>query len=408
MRSRAARSVASVAAAFLVAVDMGAPSPALATGPQVSAAASGATSGAIEVTWTPVAGAVGYSVAPQRLTSGGEWAAVPGREERFTTVRPAVFDGLINGASYRACVAAVLPTGFVVAVSEPAIPYGLPGAPTIGELQRAGDELTVTWAPAAANGRQISAYSISATPNDAAGGTASTVEIVVGGNETTVVLEGLDEDADYVITIRATNLRGQGEIATSAAPSVMPTAFTPDSSTGSLDGTVDRNGATSVSDAGPCTGAVIGSTNPPQGGDARTGGRSVDGSRTDTAPVDRSGASRPSVRSTDRTDDAEAAGEGTDPGVTSPDPQTPSGTDETGGADQQAVDAVAPDEPTSSSSSTVLGVILLMLASSVVGGALLKRRRGDPSGSSPAVRSSRSWSRHPRHARSSDEAGPSA
>jgi hypothetical protein len=385
MRLRTTRSVAGVVAAFLVVFDMGTPSPALATGPQVSAAASGATSGAIEVTWTPVAGAVGYSVAPQRLTSSGAWAAVPGREERFTTVRPAVFDGLINGASYRACVAAVLPTGFVVAVSEAAIPYGLPGAPTIGELQRAGDELTVTWAPAAANGRQISAYTISATPSDAAGGTASTVEVVVGGNETTVTLEDLDEDAGYVITIRATNLRGQGEIATSPAPSVTQTAFTPDSSMGSLDGAVDRNGATSVSDAGPCTGAVIESATPPRGGDAEAGGGNVDGSQTDTAPVDRSDPSRPSVRSTDRTDEAEAAGEVTDLGVPSPDSPTRSGPEETGGAAQQALDAAAPAEPTSSRSSTVLVVVLLMLASLVVGGALLQRRMGDSSGSSPAA-----------------------
>lgn len=192
-------------AAALSALAISSASVALAqTGPQVTAAASPTTSGAIEVVWTPVEAAVGYLVVPQRLTSTGTWVAVDGRTQRVTAVRPVVFDELVNGTTYRGCVAAVLPDGFRTAVSDPAVPYGLPGAPIITETSRDGPELTVTWTPPAANGRPITSYTVAVSP-------ATIQPVVVGGDQTTLTIEGLDDSADYTVTVRATNLRGQGE-----------------------------------------------------------------------------------------------------------------------------------------------------------------------------------------------------
>ena len=295
----------------LLAITLGVAVPAQADVPRVSAAASAALAGAIEVSWSPVDGAVGYVVAPQRLTSNGEWTAVPGRAERFTTVRPAVFDELINGTSYRACVAAVLPTGFAVAVSDPAIPYGLPGTPTIGDVARVGDELTVVWSPAAANGRQITAYTVVATPVDAAGGSSATVELIVGGNETTTILEGLDEDADYTITIRATNLRGQGEIASTAAPSVVPMAFVPENASSITAGATGSDAVRLVSDAGPCAGAVTSAPTPttPRT-DGPSAGSSASGETDSASSAGRAPGSRPPDVVTERAGDSDSMADG--------------------------------------------------------------------------------------------------
>jgi hypothetical protein len=186
--------------------------------PTVTANASAASAATIEVTFTTVEGAIGYLVVPQRLRANGEWAALDGRVERLSARRPVVFDGLINGTTYRACVAAILPDGQRTGLSTSAIPYGLPGAPAISSIERDGASLEVTWSAAAANGRQITAYEVTVAPDD------GIAPIIVGGNLTSARIEGMRPDAEYVVSVRATNLRGQGEAGQSAAAAVSTSA----------------------------------------------------------------------------------------------------------------------------------------------------------------------------------------
>lgn len=388
-----------IAMVAILAITLGAAAPAAADAPRVSAAASAGLAGAIEVSWSPVDGAIGYVVAPQRLTSSGEWTAVPGRAERFTTVRPAVFDELINGTSYRACVAAVLPTGFAVAVSDPAIPYGLPGTPTIGEVTRAGDELTVVWSPAAANGRQITAYTVVATPVDAASGSSATVELIVGGNETTILIEGLDEDADYTITIRATNLRGQGEIASTAAPAVVPMAFVPDDATSMSAGATGSDDVRLVADAGPCAGAATSPAPPspaptppaptPTPPDVSAAGSDTADEPSDSSPAGRTPSSRPSDVATGRADDGDRS-EASDVlesqpadasiGAESPDPGEQLEVDE----DAEDVLAVnVPPDPDVTRRAAPLLLLAMMVAGVLVSVVVLQRRRTAPQGQGP-------------------------
>ncbi len=221
--------------------------------PEVTAAASATSSGTIDIDWTPVDGAVGYLVVPQRMTTTGGWTAVEGRTRRITAPRTVVFSGLVDGTTYRGCVAAVLPDGFSTGVSEPAVPYGLPGVPVITETERSGSEVSVTWTPPASNGRPLTGYSVDVVP-------ATVDPIVVGGNQTTVTIEGLDEATEYTVTVRATNLRGQGEPGESE-----PTPGTPEAdpaSTG-LPGVPEVLRVSAA--AGPCAGAVSGPTAPDPG-----------------------------------------------------------------------------------------------------------------------------------------------
>lgn len=222
------RTLPSVALAALVALPsaltvvlVGAAAPAAAQAPAVptvTANASAASGATIEVTFTAVEGAIGYLVVPQRLRADGEWTALDGREERLSARRPVVFDGLINGTTYRACVAAILPDGQRTGLSTSAIPYGLPGAPAISSVERTGGSLEVTWSAAASNGRQITAYEVTVAPDD------GIAPVVVGGNVTNATIEGLREDAEYVVSVRATNLRGQGEAGQSAAAAISTSA----------------------------------------------------------------------------------------------------------------------------------------------------------------------------------------
>lgn len=311
-RRIAAGTVAAAVAALLLAVP-GIHPAAARTPAAVSAAASVSTAGAIEVVWTTVDDAVGYLVVPQRLTSAGTWAAIDGRTQRVTVSRPLVFDGLVNGTSYRACVAAVLPDGFVTSVSEPAVPYGLPGVPVLGEITREGDQMTVTWSPAPANGRAVTSYTVTVVP-------ATIEERVVGGSQTSIVLEGLDPEVDYTVSVRATNLRGQGE------PSEVEAAVIESSAVLPSDTPVIRASAVT----GPCGEQVRTTTSPSPGGSGSGGDGSTspdDGSTSQEGDGDESsGSTTPGT-------------EGAAPPAEEPGPSAPTSDDAASSA------APAPDRP---------------------------------------------------------------
>lgn len=226
----------------------------------VDARASTTTAGAVRIEWAAVPDSIGYLVVVQRR-AGDAWVAVPDRQFRVTSVRPILIDGLTNGETYRACVAAVRSDGYLVGLSAGAVPFGLPGAPTITEVTAVEAGLTVEWTPAAPNGRPITAYTITVTPADVE-------EVIVGGAATSVTIEDLNPDVSYTVSVRATNLRGQGEPGESAsavqplAIAYRPTGPVVDHASivaPSLDGLVR------IVSSGPCAAPVAAA---PPGGDA--------------------------------------------------------------------------------------------------------------------------------------------
>ncbi len=288
-RGRLGRSVPVIAAAIAVAV---LPSAGAVAEVAVESTASTTTSGAVRVEWDAVPESIGYLVVIQRL-AGETWVAVPDRQFRVTAVRPVLIDGLTNGETYRACVAAVRGDGFRVGLSSAAVPFGLPGQPTITEVTPVEGGLTVEWTPAAPNGRAISAYTLTVTPADVE-------EIVVGGAATSVTIEDLNPDVSYTVTVRATNLRGQGEPSeSSAGAQPLAVAYRPTGPTtghASAEGPAARGLVRAVS-AGPCAAPVA--ATPPEPGTGPVG--STPGSGAVADPADSTAGPEESETVTDET-----------------------------------------------------------------------------------------------------------
>jgi len=357
-----------------------------AAAPSVTANASATRAATIEVTFTAVDGALGYLVVPQRLRSDGSWVVLDGREERLSARRPVVFDGLANGATYRACVAAILPDGQRTGLSTSAVPYGLPGAPAISSVERSGTDLEVTWSPAAANGRQVTAYEVTVAPDD------GVAPVVVGGNETSATVSGLRANAEYVVSVRATNLRGQGEAGQSAAaaigtsgasddgmPPVLTVALVTPSDTGaSMGDVVLVSGAGACGDSTTTGGTEGGTDDATQGGAGDDAGAAAtsDGSSGDAGSPAPPAARRQPLPSTtgeatEATDEADAGEEAApEPEPTPAVPQAPDA------APEAAAPAPAPAEEGSRSgrSTTLVWVGLLGLAALVIGVVVVQQR----------------------------------
>lgn len=369
-------------AALLVAVSpVAAQAPSV---PTVTANASAASAATIEVTFTAVEGAIGYLVVPQQLRANGEWAALEGRVERLSARRPVAFDGLINGTTYRACVAAILPDGQRTGLSTSAIPYGLPGAPAISSVERGGTSLEVTWSAAAANGRQITAYEVTVAPDD------GIAPLIVGGNLTSATIEGLRSDAEYVVSVRATNLRGQGEAGQSAAAAIS-TSATFDSApqvltVAAVAPATGPSGASAgdvllISGIGACetaTGATV--PTPPTDDPSAPGGGALSGD--DAVPKGAEGEAEtaavgPTVsgRSADPVEPTEAD-EATESGMPEPAPAPGSAAP---APLEPEPEASAPEPPRATGTddtgrSRLLIVVLLAVAGLVIGGVVVQQR----------------------------------
>lgn len=381
------RRVGSLAAIATVVIVAAAPMTGATAEVAVEATASTTTSGAVRVEWDAVPESIGYLVVIQRL-AGETWVAVADRQFRVTTVRPVLIDGLTNGESYRACVAAVRADGFRVGLSSAAVPFGLPGQPIITEVTPVEGGLTVEWTPAAPNGRAISAYAIAVTPADVE-------EIIVGGAATSVTIEDLNPDVSYTITVRATNLRGQGEPSeSSAGAQPLTIAFRPTDPTSGHDPVDDlaSRGLVRAVSAGPCAAPVaaappepgtgpVGST-PGSGSSAgasdSTAGREEPETVTEVEPDRPAAPVRPS-RPTAPEDDApeeedtapeDEAAESSDAPMQDPSPRE----------DEGALAPSAPVEGSGASSRRASIGLLVALALLVlgVGGVAVMRRQGGP------------------------------
>lgn len=325
------------------------------TAPTVTTNASATTSGAIEVTWTEVTDALGYLVTPQQLRADGQWVAVEGRTQRFTGRRPVIFDGLVNGSAYRGCVAAFLSDAFVIGLSSGAVPYGLPGLPAVTSVDRQGGTVTVSWSPAAGNGRQVSSYEVSVAPNDVD-------PVVVSGNETSAELSGLRDGVDYAVSVRASNLRGRGEAGQGQAVSnvaAVPSFAAP------------RVIMVAVN-AGPCAGAVTTSSTPaPSQGSSDPA--PVDEAEEATAAPAAPRRTAPPASSNEAEDDAP---EPTPAPVVPAQPVQPSAPPAEADAPTPAPPEIAATGRADGMSGTTMWVALLGLAGLVIGSVVVQQRMG--------------------------------
>lgn len=117
--------------------------------------------------------------------------------------------GLTNGNSYTFTVRATNVVGDSLAsvASEAAIPAGAPFAPTNVVGVGADRKVTVSWTPANNNGRAVTSYTVTSSPE---GKTCQS-------STTSCDVTGLSNGVDYTFTVRATNVIGQS---VASAPSL--------------------------------------------------------------------------------------------------------------------------------------------------------------------------------------------
>ena len=177
--------------------------------PGISGLAAG--NAAVSVTWTAPAGNGGSAITTYRVRafSGGLFV----REVvAIATARRATMTSLVNGRVYRFTVTAVnaYGAGRPSAVSAPAVPATVPGAPLAvsaaeGAAAAQTSSVVVAWSPpAGAGGSPVTAYVVRVTR----GGAVKTVRLDAAARQATVT--GLQAPEGYSIDVRAVNARGTG------------------------------------------------------------------------------------------------------------------------------------------------------------------------------------------------------
>jgi hypothetical protein len=166
----------------------------------------------VALTWA-AAGTNGSPLTQYAITAspGGGTLTVPGN---VTSIN---FPGLTNGTSYTFTVKATNAVGEGAAspASDPVTPSGLPGAPGLPVAVAGNASVTLTWAPAGANGSAVTQYTVTASPGGAT--------VSVGGTLTGGTFGGLTNGTTYTFTVRATNGAGTGPASAASLP-VTPAA----------------------------------------------------------------------------------------------------------------------------------------------------------------------------------------
>ncbi|MEI8051122.1 MAG: fibronectin type III domain-containing protein [Actinomycetes bacterium] len=125
--------------------------------------------------------------------------------------------GLTNGDSYTFTVTATNDVGTsTAAVSAPAVPSGLPSAPTGVVGQSAAGEVAISWTAAVANGSAITGYTVTATDVSNQGSATSKSTCTTNG-ATTCTISGLTNGDAYSFDVTATNGVGVSPASASSA-----------------------------------------------------------------------------------------------------------------------------------------------------------------------------------------------
>jgi len=146
------------------------------------------------------------------------------------TSSPIVVGNLINGQSYRFTVSATSTAGTSdeSAVSDPVVPAGEPGAPTLVGATRGDGSATVSWQPPVTNGGlPVSSYMVVANP--AVATPAACMAPALTGSSRNCVFTGLANGQSYTFTVIATTAFGQSaasEPSSAVVPNGVPLAPT--------------------------------------------------------------------------------------------------------------------------------------------------------------------------------------
>jgi hypothetical protein len=183
----------------------------------VSITGSGVQSGELSVSWinptTFDSGHMGFQV--NLKNSGG--ATVASKTLESLTATSTIFASLTNDVAYSAEVATLYEAGSELEIgNQAAKPYDVPSAPVKPAVSRTGSgEIFVDWEIPANNGNPISSYSITCVPG------CPVSPLTTPNSEVTIA--GLLTATSYVVTVAATNARGNS-VASVASDSITPHA----------------------------------------------------------------------------------------------------------------------------------------------------------------------------------------
>jgi len=144
----------------------------------------------------------------------------PGGKTASGAGSPIVVKGLTNGTPYTFTVTATnkIGTGPASSASNSATPIGptVPGAPTAVTATSGNAQATVTFTTPAANGSNITGYTITSSPD-----ASHPSGITAKGTKSPITVKGLTNGTQYTFTVTSTNKIGTGP-ASSASNAVTP------------------------------------------------------------------------------------------------------------------------------------------------------------------------------------------
>ena len=152
----------------------------------------------IHVAWSPPASDGGSPVTGYIVTSSPEDISIT------TENTSATFSELKNGTKYTFTVIAANDTGpgKKSEASNPVVPATYPGIPIDVTVEHEDSGALVSWSPPTSDGgNQITSYTV----------TSSTGDISVTTEETSILIEGLDDESEYTFTVTANNSLGSGD-----------------------------------------------------------------------------------------------------------------------------------------------------------------------------------------------------
>jgi hypothetical protein len=141
--------------------------------------------------------------------------SVPGGNFASGSTTPITVSGLTNGQSYTFTVAARNSNGIGTssAPSNPVVPTGAPGQPTISSVAAGNGYATISFnAPTSNGGLSISSYIVTSSPGS----------FTASGTSSPLTISGLTNGQSYTFTVQAINAAGTGPASLPSTNGVIP------------------------------------------------------------------------------------------------------------------------------------------------------------------------------------------